>query len=322
MGREISNSIDNAIRSLYSIVILIEEDTLASHLIDLDEEFANLDTGSLGDYSEVYETFYKNIHPEDRDKLVPYSDASRIHELMSEHLSFYFDCRLRDAKSNYCWVRITLCNTMECESSRGEEYLLLVQDIAMQKQEEEKVNNELRKELFDLQSRYDALFEDNMTDAQTGCLNRKGMAYYRDIVLKDAIEHGEKLFVCVLDLNGLKHLNDTYGHHAGDIAIKTISDGLKLSVPEQAKIMRTGGDEFLILSAVENGFDFESEMEKTFTDFLVTYNKNSDNPFEVSASYGYVTADEDEANIDLDALIEEADQKMYRMKEKTDPYKR
>ena len=322
MGRDISTSIDNAIRNLYSIVILIEEDTLTSRVIDLDEDFSNLSTGSLCDYSEVYEIFYRNIHPEDREELVPYSDVNKIHALMSEHLSFYFDCRLRDAQSAYRWVRITLCNTMECESPRGEEYLLLVQYIGRQKREEEKENDELRRELFELQSRYDSLFEENMTDAQTGCLNRKGMAYYKDIVLKDAAEHGEKLFVCVLDLNGLKHLNDTYGHHAGDIAIKTISDGLKLSVPEQAKIMRTGGDEFLILSAIDRGFDFEKDMEKTFVKFLTTYNKNSDNPFEVSASYGYVTVDVGEAPIDLDALIEEADQKMYSMKEKTDPYKR
>ncbi len=322
MRQDISAGIDNAIRSLYSIVIHIQEKTLICNVIDLDDEFANLKIGQDIDYSELFDEVYRNIHPEDREKLNPCRSVEYVHGLLSDELSVYFDCRLRDALSLYRWVRITLCNAKEAESTTGEDYLFLVQDITSQKQEEKRQTDELEAKLYDLQSRYDRLFEENMTDAQTGCYNRKGLVYYENIVLNEARDGNRSLFVCVLDLNGLKHLNDTYGHAAGDEGIRVVSEALKQAVPEGARIIRTGGDEFLIIAAVERDYDFSSEMENKIVSHLASYNQSSNNPFEISASYGYVLRTDASALDTLDELIEEADEKMYSMKVKTDPYRR
>ncbi len=322
MGVNPDTAINNAIRSLYQIVIHIEEDSHICHVIDLDDEFSNLEIEPSGGYLGLFDALYRNIHPEDREELISYSDIDNIHSLLSDNISVYYDCRLRDAASAYRFVRMTFCNTRECESPAGEEYLLLVQDIGRQKEKEKKELEDLKSRLFELQSKYDRLFEENMTDAQTGCLNRKGFNYYSEIVINEAVQNKKSLFVCVLDLNGLKHLNDTFGHGAGDEGIRVVSEAIKLSAPDQARIIRTGGDEFLIIASVDRSFDFREEMENKIVNFLDAYNKRSNNPFEVSASYGYVIQTPSERPVNLDKLIEEADKKMYVMKEKTDPYKR
>ena len=320
MQNEISNSIDNVIRSLYQLVIMIEETTFACRVIDRNDEFSHFNADSIKNYSELYDTVYKNIHPEDRAEFIPFGDIEYLNRVLSERLFVYFDCRIRHSDSCYYWSKIVICNAKESESVNGEEYLFLIQALNDQEEETRK-KEELKRELFELQSKYDRLFEENMTDAQTGCLNRKGLNYYEGIVLNKAIEENKSLLVCVLDLNGLKHLNDTYGHSAGDVAIKTVSDALKSAAPADSKIIRTGGDEFLLIAPIDDDFDYISDMERKMQSCLDTYNEGSSNPFEVSASYGSVKV-RAEAVREFDALIEEADKKMYRMKEATDPYRR
>ena len=106
-----------------------------------------------------------------------------------------------------------------------------------------------------------------------------------------------------------------------DIAIKTVSDALKGAAPADVRIIRTGGDEFLLIAPVDDDFDFVSEMERKMQSYLDTYNGKSNDPFDVSASYGSVKVRAKDVEV-FDALIEEADKKMYRMKEATDPYRR
>ena len=78
-------------------------------------------------------------------------------------------------------------------------------------------------------------------DALTNALNRH--SFYRDIdVMK---RHG--MFVISMDLNGLKQLNDTQGHDAGDAAILAVSDTAHAMLPPNCRFYRMGGDEFEIL---------------------------------------------------------------------------
>ncbi len=84
-------------------------------------------------------------------------------------------------------------------------------------------------------------------DALTGFKNRK--AYYSDI---DAIEHDEEkskkpVGVIFVDVNGLKEVNDSFGHEAGDELIASVAKNITAIFPE-AKRYRFGGDEFVVLS--------------------------------------------------------------------------
>lgn len=83
-------------------------------------------------------------------------------------------------------------------------------------------------------------------DGLTGLGNRTA---YEDHVkqLDDAIKLGKAAFaVAVIDLNGLKEINDRYGHEQGDRAIATVASALKQTFAD-AKLFRIGGDEFIII---------------------------------------------------------------------------
>lgn len=70
---------------------------------------------------------------------------------------------------------------------------------------------------------------------------------YECHVIEEAKNNGQYLFVYVADLSGLKHLNDAYGHAAGDEAIAAISQKLTKAAPKGSRIVRTGVMSFLCL---------------------------------------------------------------------------
>lgn len=86
-------------------------------------------------------------------------------------------------------------------------------------------------------------------DALTGLLNRA--EFYRDLARRGSAVTA----VISVDMNGLKTINDTEGHDAGDLAIKTVAEVLALAKRQSASVYRMGGDEFVILyfQTVEDG---------------------------------------------------------------------
>ncbi|MBP5429012.1 MAG: GGDEF domain-containing protein [Clostridia bacterium] len=101
-------------------------------------------------------------------------------------------------------------------------------------------------------------------DALTGLLNRQ--VYYSDMHNgADKIDYAVSI-----DLNDLKHINDGYGHDAGDVALKTVASVLKKHVGRHGTVYRIGGDEFVIFYRnVDEGdvvraiAKMREEMEKT-----------------------------------------------------------
>lgn len=315
-------SIGNAIKSLYQIIVLVEEGTGSCTVVDQDEELDNLKIRKAANYADLYEALYRNVHPEGREAFKAFCNIDDIDDVLSRQVFISCVCRIRHRDSKYYWSRLTICNSSEEDSPKGNEYLVLLQDIHSDKDAFEKEQAELIRTLCELEDGYNVLFIENMTDAQTGCFNRKGLKYYEAIALKKARENNLNIFVCVIDLNGLKHLNDTFGHIAGDIALSAVADALKAASPDGASIVRTGGDEFLVFAPLEKDSTAPDSFSDVLDNALAGYNKEHPGPYEVSASYGYVflpvTADMEK----LDEYIEMADQRMYAMKEERDPYKR
>ena len=100
-----------------------------------------------------------------------------------------------------------------------------------------------RAELF---SRVNALA---YTDALTGLGNRRAL----DERVEAAVERGDRVAIAFCDVDGLKRINDTHGHEAGDAAIRRAADALAAAARDVAgaSVCRVGGDEFCIL--VEGG---------------------------------------------------------------------
>ncbi len=94
------------------------------------------------------------------------------------------------------------------------------------------------------------------------------------------------------------------------------------SAPEGSRIVRMGGDEFLMLAAIPADSPEPAEMGEKIDAGIDEYNNSHSNPYSVGVSYGWVSMPLKEDMTNLDEYIEIADAKMYEMKMKKDKYRR
>ena len=134
---------------------------------------------------------------------------------------------------------------------------------------------------------------DNRRDPLTGLLNRQ--AFYDDCAsYNDSVSA-----VASLDMNGLKRMNDTLGHHAGDEALVTIAGCMKAVVTRNTLAYRIGGDEFVILFLSAK----EDDVAATISQVRESITKAG-----CSVSAGFVMR---EKGSGLEETIRESDSKMY-----------
>lgn len=89
--------------------------------------------------------------------------------------------------------------------------------------------------------------DDNSRDTLTGLYNRRRFDYRYDALLRETQTTGDDFGLVIVDGNGMKPINDTYGHAAGDVFLEAISKGIRKSLGRHDDICgRTGGDEFSI----------------------------------------------------------------------------
>ena len=149
-------------------------------------------------------------------------------------------------------------------------------------------------------------------DYLTGLFNRRG--FYREfsVLQRESADRDVLAFLVSADLDGLKDINDTYGHLEGDNAIVTVAHALQKCAKNGEICARFGGDEFAVggvigTDAAESYFDaFRVRLE----DYLKRYNQISGNPYPVEASIGFY-AEPLTADFDLDRMIKNADAQMY-----------
>ena len=117
-----------------------------------------------------------------------------------------------------------------------------------------------------------------------------------------------------IDLDGLKVINDTYGHDAGDEAICAIADVLTVSCTNNEVFCRFGGDEFIIFAA-----DYNDDDAKRLTDIIKENikkkNAGEEKEYKLSASTGYVIVTPSEEH-DIFRFVTDADKMMYKEKRK------
>jgi len=85
------------------------------------------------------------------------------------------------------------------------------------------------------------------TDPLTGLANRRSISEHLEMVLASSIRHREHGAVLLLDLDGFKLVNDSYGHEAGDALLVEIAARLQKTVRSEEIVGRIGGDEFVVL---------------------------------------------------------------------------
>ncbi len=86
------------------------------------------------------------------------------------------------------------------------------------------------------------------TDPLTGCANRRALADDLRRAVSSARQSELDLAVVAVDLDGLKKINDTHGHGAGDAALTSLVSTIRTSLRESDSLYRVGGDEFVVLA--------------------------------------------------------------------------
>jgi len=159
----------------------------------------------------------------------------------------------------------------------------------------------------------------SVTDELTGLFNRRGFFQFA-LSRLDFLSRNTDMLASILlmDMDGLKQINDTYGHTEGDIAISAFAEVLKMNLRKEDIIGRLGGDEFVILSSVKSD---KSNLIGNSDDFLIKrilesidmYNEKGLHPFKLSTSIGSVILAEPTEEC-LDAAIQSADSILYEEK--------
>lgn len=91
------------------------------------------------------------------------------------------------------------------------------------------------------------LREQALSDSLTGLGNRRALEQDLKRELNRASRHGHPLTVAVIDVDGLKAVNDSQGHHAGDALLRRVATAIRTTVRDEDVGYRLGGDEFALL---------------------------------------------------------------------------
>lgn len=141
-------------------------------------------------------------------------------------------------------------------------------------------------------------------DSVTGIGNRNGALNY----LQDLLDSQTAFTIVFADMDGLKSINDLYGHNEGDSALRTLAQGLKATVRQSEHVFRLGGDEFLVVfldSSEEEAKRLISEARSTIC--------SHDKPYEITFSFGVIHVEGD-MRMTVEQIIQSADKKMYAEK--------
>jgi diguanylate cyclase (GGDEF)-like protein len=155
-----------------------------------------------------------------------------------------------------------------------------------------------------------ALRVQSLTDELTGLYNRRGFFALSQPRMKAASRDQKPAMVVVTDLDGLKEINDTFGHMAGDSAIIAMASILKENFRKSDLIARVGGDEFVaLLTGGEAEFD-EAKVAWRLQKASERHNKLGSRSYAVSMSAGFAHYDAGR-NHSLEELVRQADEMMY-----------
>ncbi|MDF2544063.1 MAG: diguanylate cyclase with sensor [Herbinix sp.] len=156
------------------------------------------------------------------------------------------------------------------------------------------------------------LFHKATHDSLTGISNRSLFYDRLRQKLSKAAKDNHNFGIISIDMDGLKDINDHYGHRAGDAAIKELAMRINSTLNETDTVSRLGGDEFAIIaSTVSNRNDIRLLIQSIDNEITKSFEFEG-NIINLRASIGYALFSED--GIELEVLIEKADQSMYEVK--------
>ena len=148
------------------------------------------------------------------------------------------------------------------------------------------------------------------TDDLTGVLNRRSFVGAAELEIDRQARYGGEFSIMMLDLDGFKAVNDTYGHFAGDIALRHLAEAIRANIRRPDSVARIGGDEFVVLMPNTPSAACHAicqQLRRAVADGM------RDSGFAVTASIGGVTFEHPPESVDV--ALRAADAAMYRAKQ-------
>ncbi|HSL93120.1 MAG TPA: sensor domain-containing diguanylate cyclase [Bacillota bacterium] len=149
-------------------------------------------------------------------------------------------------------------------------------------------------------------------DRLTGLHNRGFFEEHFGPVMERAKRYKESFCVALFDVDGLKAVNDTHGHLAGDGVLRTSAANLRRAIPKSDVLARYGGDEIVGLFLETDEQSLSARLEGILNDMEATQIILGGRPYKCRMTYGISQYPVDGESID--ELIWHADQRMYKLK--------
>jgi len=151
-----------------------------------------------------------------------------------------------------------------------------------------------------------------VTDELTGLYNRRGFFSLAEKLLQLCKREKKGIFMLYTDLDGLKKINDTFGHKEGDMALIDIANILRNNYRESDIIARIGGDEFVVIpigTTEDSAKIATSRLQKS----IEIHNSEINRSYKLSLSFGIAYYDP-ENPCSIDELLVQGDKLMYEQK--------
>jgi diguanylate cyclase (GGDEF)-like protein/PAS domain S-box-containing protein len=157
----------------------------------------------------------------------------------------------------------------------------------------------------------------SLVDDLTGMFNRRGFFCVARQQLKTARRMNLGMLCIFIDVDGLKIINDTFGHPEGDRALCDTARILKETFRESDIVGRLGGDEFAVL-VLDDKQHCSDAIVRRLHEHIAKHNSETDKPYDISLSvgvYGY----QPQSNETIEDLVKKSDVLMYEEKRSKPP---
>jgi len=175
-----------------------------------------------------------------------------------------------------------------------------------------KAEDKLLQAMMELESFNRQLSNLSLTDELTGLYNRRGFLKLAPQQLYITKQMGKNALLIYGDVDGLKRINDSYGHEEGDLVIKSAAEVLKKVFRTMDIIARLGGDEFTIFAS-NTGEKRISYFQSKLSEQLENFNAASGKPYKLSMSLGCSEC-LPRSELSFDEYMREADARLYAQK--------
>jgi diguanylate cyclase (GGDEF)-like protein/PAS domain S-box-containing protein len=222
--------------------------------------------------------------------------------------------RLRKKTGGSIWVR-DYCRAVKGPNRKIAYFDGILVDISREKKAEDKVKKvlvELRDSNAERQAMIQKLEGFSVTDDLTGLYNRRGFFTITKEYLNLAVRKKIPMFLLFVDMDDLKVINDTFGHHVGDEALRQLAQVLRSTFRNSDIKGRIGGDEFAVFPIDSTPAGVEAATIRLDQN-IAAFNESGPTPFKISISTG-VSRFDPEKPASIEDLLMLADKLMYLQK--------